>query len=719
MEGDIEEDPLTIEQRPTPTGSVIEQSQLSQAPNSAPAPEEAPGQVSAYARGQQTAPEKPNPVEEIINTPSAYTPQQVEEPVIAHQRAIDPQIEARQMERDQKAAQQQQAQAQKEENTRAKGVQNVLKDSGVEMELDPATGNPRPRKDEQGRTLYKPAVINPFEQDPQGNVFSRKRDRFGQEQLVPLHPKTDPDTGEKWVTGEDGVSRVSLGPDEDFIAKKTFQIAGQEATAAHSDLSEQTKRRKMLEKQILKTQTDAGMLSSLGNLTDDQRARLVALQNQNKRATDELAGLDKTLPDVQARHDQAQATLDQARAKMIERQRAKYAPLLQQDQPAPAAPAATPEQGVYRVDGQGQMHFSQDRPFDGLTKALQEGKISQDYFDKNKDSFEARQNQAAKQKADDKRVEGASLYERAKQFLANAAGEAVGGVGNALTGLSGAAKGIANKIGLKEADKNSPSYGLGPGPALDYLDSLAKKIGIDSDKGLAERVSDMGAKLKSVPGIITDPAFNETGTAKAGRFIGGIGELVAQGAVAPSTLLPTLFGQGFTAQHDAATTALTQAAKAGKTKLTPDQIEDQASTSGLIGGSINTVLGIPFSAAGKAFMSVFGNASQKAVQSAFEGAYQQEGAAGVAKLLTTWREAVARIGTDAAQEEMKQASLKGLDSVIAEVKKTAAQRVLTVAKRAGTDAAIGASVQVGQNFVTQQYAPETSTFNEVGSSALQ
>jgi len=339
MADEIQEDPLTIEQHPTPTGQIIEQSQLSQAPNEAPAPEAAPQEVSAYARGE-AAPAPSNPVQEILSNPSAYTPQRIEEPTLTHHKAVDPFIESRILARDQKEAQREQKILQKQEDTRAKGAQAVLKDAGVEMEIDPATGAPRPRTDEQGRVLYKPAVINPFEQDENGNVFSRKRDRFGNEQLVPLHPKTDPETGEKWVTGEDGVSRVSLGPDEDFLAKKNYQIAGQELTAARTDLSEQQKRQKQLQKQIQQTTVQAGMLSSNKDLTDDQRVQLKRLQDQNAKASAELAQITEGLPDLQKRHDEAQKTLDSARGVMINRAKAKYQPLTEQAKQTSPDPVA-------------------------------------------------------------------------------------------------------------------------------------------------------------------------------------------------------------------------------------------------------------------------------------------------------------------------------------------------------------------------------------------
>src|SRR5205814_9443441 len=110
--------------------------------------------------------------------------------------------------------------AQAREDKRAAGVLKGLKEQGVEIETDPATGEQRPKRDDQGRVVYKPEVLSPFEDRGNGQYVSVHRDRFGNEQDVPLVQKIDKETGEKYVVSADGVSRMSLGIDQDFVLRK-------------------------------------------------------------------------------------------------------------------------------------------------------------------------------------------------------------------------------------------------------------------------------------------------------------------------------------------------------------------------------------------------------------------------------------------------------------------------------------------------------------------
>ncbi|XHR29915.1 MAG: hypothetical protein ACFUZC_05040 [Chthoniobacteraceae bacterium] len=264
-----------------------------------------------------------------------------------------------------------------------------------------------------------------------------------------------------------------------------------------------------------------------------------------------------------------------------------------------------------------------------------------------------------------------SLYDRAKNFLTNAAGSAAEGIGSALKGVSKIAE-----------------Y-LPANPDTATFEAARKMADI---KPTAET---MGNDLRSVPGVITTPEWKDNPEAKAGRVVGGIGSLIAEGVVAPEAVLPTLFAQGYTAQHDAAETYAKQTGK----PLDPDSAEKAA----LLGGSINLVLGLPIGNAGKVVKGLFGEATPNAVRAAFDNAYQAEGAGGVAKLLSAWRDAVAKMGTPEAQAGFKDAAVKGLDDVIQEITRSFGGRVAQVAKRVGTDAAIGAAAQAGQNATTKEF----------------
>src|SRR4051812_9644331 len=101
---DEEPDPLTIANRPAPTGAVIQRAQVAQAPQTAPVPTT---EVDAYARSApsidrqeaQTHPEAPDVSQlaaskQVAENYDAYARQDVPEPVIMHRRATDDREEA-------------------------------------------------------------------------------------------------------------------------------------------------------------------------------------------------------------------------------------------------------------------------------------------------------------------------------------------------------------------------------------------------------------------------------------------------------------------------------------------------------------------------------------------------------------------------------------------------------------------------------------------------
>lgn len=260
----------------------------------------------------------------IANDPLVYTPAVAPEPIIAHRRASDPRVEQAQMSRDQAEAARQQREAQKIEDKRADTAQKILKEQGVEMELDPATGAPRPKRDDTGRVLFKPQVISPFEQDDKGNPSKRTRDRFGREVLTPLKPKTDPNTGHKFVIGEDGVTPVDLGPDEDFLTKKRATIAGQEYQIAHQALTGLSRQEKAIKDRMEAATNEAAMMSTSKTLTPDQQARLKTIQDSNVRDGRLLSELAQQREPLTAKAQQAESANLQARTAMLDRAKARW-----------------------------------------------------------------------------------------------------------------------------------------------------------------------------------------------------------------------------------------------------------------------------------------------------------------------------------------------------------------------------------------------------------
>jgi hypothetical protein len=299
-----EEDPLVIKQQPAPTGEVIERANLQAAPAAAPTPDH---QVDAFATGATPAPvqeQQVNPAQapttqEVAQNWDAYAPVQVQEPIRAHRRAGDNQDEARRMAIEQERAQRDQAAAQKQEDDRASKVLRGLKASGVEIDTDPITGEQRPKTDEQGRVLYKPKTVEPFVQNPDGSVVARKTDRYGKEQTVPLTPRIDPATGEKYVTGEDGVSRHSLGVDENWLARRDMHEAGQMAGAANAQVSAIAKQKKELKKREEDLVGEIALLQSTEKPTDQQRIKL-------EQAKSDIAKVRGQLEPLEAQHLQAQ-----------------------------------------------------------------------------------------------------------------------------------------------------------------------------------------------------------------------------------------------------------------------------------------------------------------------------------------------------------------------------------------------------------------------------
>lgn len=315
-------------------------------------------------------------------------------------------------------------------------------------------------------------------------------------------------------------------------------------------------------------------------------------------------------------------------------------------------------------------------------------------------------------------ISGMTLGDKTKNFLSNLVGGAATGTSEMLKSPMGKAIESAaagpQDVPIKATNKLAQMLGI-PGSIPDPEDAMhaivAKVSGIDLQPSQYA-----AQQLDKIPGVITDPAFTNTGSAKAGRFVGGVLPWVAQSAVAPEMTMPLLFSVGYQGQVDAAKAH-------GADEMT-------ATRAGLIGGSVNMVLGIPFKGAGKVVAGFFGGTSRSVVQGAFEEAYQKGGAPAVAKLLSAWRDAFEQAtpglvdaSTGAAANAAKDAAFQkaatdGMQSVIQELNRTILDRAKRAAVTGVRDAAIFGGNTAAQNLVAKEnYDPERAISEGVLESA--
>lgn len=298
-----------------------------------------------------------------------------------------------------------------------------------------------------------------------------------------------------------------------------------------------------------------------------------------------------------------------------------------------------------------------------------------------------------------------SLYDRAKNFVATMAQGLLGTAGEVTkspwgdpTGAAGIGDIVRKTVAGKPVEladfANALPLGMNAIPHIIQDATGRDKRFVPTQKLVGDLLAN------DIPGVITDPAFKDNGEAKVGRFVGGVIPYV----VAPQATIPLLFSTGYQGQYEAAT------AHGAK--------PETAAGAGLIGGAVNSVLGIPFMRAGRVIAAVFGKAAPSAVQAAFDNAYAAAGAKGVADLLSAWTQAVRSMGTPAAQATLKAAAIQGLQGVIKEISMTVAQRAGRVATRAAVDAAVFGSAQAGQNLVAKElYKPEQEIMEGVPEAA--
>lgn len=701
-----QKDPLLIQGHPHPTGDVVDQGNLQTAPATAPTPTT---DVDAYAQGAppaapqetQAAPEaapsqvppgKPpaaNPQTDVNSAaldPDAYNPRQIPEPTLYHQPMADPRAEAELQSSEQVRAQKLQQSQQSDENRRAKEVVSGLKSSGVEMVTD-LDGTTHPKLDDQGRVIYKPAVLSPFEDRGEeagdGRYVSVVRDRFGNEQDVPLKSKIDPQTGERYVTGADGVSKVSLGVDQDYVLRRDVTNLGKVASEARAEVSALGSQKKDLTDQITDYGNQAAVIASKKTLTDDDRAEIKRLQGARQQAVQQL----DTVNDAHdAKSQEAQAATQQwlDKRKLIT-DKIKQSMGLPGSQPPPGAPAT---QGpATQPDG-----TPTQSPLPSQAPLPKETPQSPAANPNTTAASPAVQNLPDDQKQAVADFQTAAMgihpgiWARTKNALGSLVGEAAVGGAKSLVGFATISENIYNGL-----------------------------FGTD-EKATGARA--LANALMKVPGVLTNPQLKDTPEAKVARTVGNYGSLIAEGLLDPAIPVTQMFGAGYEGQHDAAMQYFDN-----KAAQNPDAPRDRAAEAasadraGLLGASINAVVALlPVSAAAKSITKVFGKASTDQVANVLNDAYEKGGAPAVANVLNELRGVMTNV-TGAGDEAFRQTASNALKGVVSEITKSPTERLAAVAARSATDATVFGASQVAQNLVSKRYNPDTGLFENVPEAA--
>lgn len=701
-----QKDPLLIQGHPHPTGDVVDQGNLQTAPATAPTPTT---DVDAYAQGAppaapqetQAAPEaapsqvppgKPpaaNPQTDVNSAaldPDAYNPRQIPEPTLYHQPMADPRAEAELQSSEQVRAQKLQQSQQSDENRRAKEVVSGLKSSGVEMVTD-LDGTTHPKLDDQGRVIYKPAVLSPFEDRGEeagdGRYVSVVRDRFGNEQDVPLKSKIDPQTGERYVTGADGVSKVSLGVDQDYVLRRDVTNLGKVASEARAEVSALGSQKKDLTDQITDYGNQAAVIASKKTLTDDDRAEIKRLQGARQQAVQQL----DTVNDAHdAKSQEAQAATQQwlDKRKLIT-DKIKQSMGLPGSQPPPGAPAT---QGpATQPDG-----TPTQSPLPSQAPLPKETPQSPAANPNTTAASPAVQNLPDDQKQAVADFQTAAMgihpgiWARTKNALGSLVGEAAVGGAKSLEGFATISENIYNGL-----------------------------FGTD-EKATGARA--LANALMKVPGVLTNPQLKDTPEAKVARTVGNYGSLIAEGLLDPAIPVTQMFGAGYEGQHDAAMQYFDN-----KAAQNPDAPRDRAAEAasadraGLLGASINAVVALlPVSAAAKSITKVFGKASTDQVANVLNEAYEKGGAPAVANVLNELRGVMTNV-TGAGDEAFRQTASNALKGVVSEITKSPTERLAAVAARSATDATVFGASQVAQNLVSKRYNPDTGLFENVPEAA--
>jgi hypothetical protein len=213
-----------------------------------------------------------------------------------------------------------------------------------------------------------------------------------------------------------------------------------------------------------------------------------------------------------------------------------------------------------------------------------------------------------------------------------------------------------------------------------------------------------------------DDRLKDTIGAKVGNFVGSAVPFVATNLLAPEVGVPVTVGTLFSAGYQ---NTYENAKAAGVS-------DDKAAGLGLLSGSINGVLALPFGSAGKAIGEALGitKVAPKLIADALEKAFtngivvngeKQVGREAVRTMLGHIQDSVEN---QVIPQVVKGEVREGIGRILNELYQTTAQRALTTLKAAPVPAAIGGSVQTAQNIVQQQYDPEHGTFAGVPETAL-
>jgi hypothetical protein len=209
--------------------------------------------------------------------------------------------------------------------------------------------------------------------------------------------------------------------------------------------------------------------------------------------------------------------------------------------------------------------------------------------------------------------------------------------------------------------------------------------------------------------LVDDRLKDSIGT-KAGNFIGGIAPYVAAAIATKGTSVATpLLSSMFYASGYQRT--VEDAQSKGKD---PNDPKIQAAAVGV--GAINAVLAMPLRTVGKAVEAVFGDTAPKIITRAITNAYEQGGPEAVGGLLGKLAESIKSGGAGA--EKLRTEAVEGIQRVMAEIQKPAAQRIADVGKTALQHAALGAGVQTAENLTKKTYNPNQGTFEGVPEQAL-
>lgn len=239
---------------------------------------------------------------------------------------------------------------------------------------------------------------------------------------------------------------------------------------------------------------------------------------------------------------------------------------------------------------------------------------------------------------------------------------------------------------------------------------IGSKFTGETPQQYRERTRNLADKVPAATDQLTgvDERLKDSLGSKVGNFIGGIAPYVAaawatKGKSAATPLMASMFyTSGYQSTFDDA-----------KAHGASDEKADLA---GIGVGAINAVLALPLRTVGKAAEAIFGDTAPKVIQRAITNAFEHGGPEAAGTLLGRLAEQIKAGG--AGSEALRKDAVEGIQSIMAEIQKPVSQRILDVAKTAGTHAALGAGVQTSENLLKKTYNPDQGTFENVPEQAI-